>query len=309
MFGRIPSIAFVLALTAIAAEAAADCNISIRGLRTVRFTGADEYHVFNPEETAQTATFRVRHRRSDACDFFVTFSEGGAGTFDRYMSDGGETLDYQIYDTPSKSNILKDLPSATAGEVLSGSFGTEVEEVELSFYVAIPPLQVKSDDVYDDRIRVTLYEGDLADFVQRDAKDLTILARIRPTVEVCIVPCGAPFDPEALSFPMNFGTLEESEFMSADVLVRANVDYRLMYESEFRGVMTHVTEPGSEVPYETIVNGSPIDLGRPRVIVAEEVGPTTPAGNSYQTTITIGSTDNAAAGDHEDNITITVRAR
>lgn len=300
-------VAIVVAL--MPAPAQAICDMNLRSLKNVRFTGGDSYDIYNATETAQTAFFDVRHKKSDACAYFVTFSEGQSGTYDRAMSGPGTPdLGYQIYDTSSKSNVLKELPEATATEILSGSFGTGKETQEQSFYVAIPPNQYLAAGTYTDNITVRLYEGTLSSYTLRDTADFDVRARIEKALQLCVVGCGAPFDPFAKSRTLAFGEMHTGDYRELDLLVRGNLDYEVRFRSVNRGVM-ELTGGNAEVPYSLTLNGTPVDLTSGRVTVANGNEPTGPDGDRYTVTATIGSLASATAGAYEDIIEITVRSQ
>ncbi|MBI4183924.1 MAG: spore coat protein U domain-containing protein [Proteobacteria bacterium] len=305
----LPFVALLLAALAPLGEALGACDIDLQRMGSVRFRGGDRYEVFEPTARAETVFFEVRHKAGDACAFFVTFSPGGAGSYDRRLASGADELAYQVYDGPSKSNVLKALPEASAAEVLAGEFGPGLETVELSYYVEVPPLQVVPPGSYADQITLSLYEGTLTNHVFKRSQGVRIDARVRPTVQVCVVGCGALFDPYATRRTLDFGRLETGEIRNADVLVRANTDYTMLFSSENRGVMRHVTLADSSVPYLLTVNGDAVDLGAPHAVVAEGAGPTTATGDRFTVSATVGTLDNALAGPHADNINVTVRAR
>lgn len=89
----------------------------------------------------QSIPLSISNRRKVPCDYFITFSEGASGTFNRTLVNGANTLNYQLYDQANQANILKDLPSATVSEVISGTFANR-ETQQLSFFLVIPAEQV-----------------------------------------------------------------------------------------------------------------------------------------------------------------------
>jgi spore coat protein U-like protein len=184
------------AVTALsAASAFATCKLRFRDLDNVVFSGDSAYGVFDAEEASESEIFKVEAGAGDSCSFFVGFSSGGAGSYDRRMAAGGQTLSYQIYDSLSKDNALKDVPDANGSEVLSGVFGGGIEQQEFTFFVFIPPLQIKPPGRYTDSVKVTLYEGTLGNFTEHKSRNLRIRARLRPTVEASVVASGGAFDP------------------------------------------------------------------------------------------------------------------
>lgn len=297
-----------LVSVAIAGQAQAQCNIDLRGVGNVRFSGAEQYSVFGTSDVVLAVQFSVRHRPSDACSYFVTFSTAAAGAYDRRMYDGLEELAYQLYDSAGQTNVLKALPDATAGEVLSGTFATAGRETQdLTYYAVIPARQVVPPGTFEDNVTLTLYEGTVASYFERDSAAVRLRAGINGEVEVCIG-CFAAFDPAAQSHQMDFGELTEGETATTHTRARGNAGYVLTLASGNRGVMQHLTE-STEVPYVLAVNGAAADLSGPRVDVAQTTTPTGIDGDLFEFLVTIGTTALAAAGDYEDHITVTVTAK
>ncbi|MDA0654270.1 MAG: spore coat protein U domain-containing protein [Proteobacteria bacterium] len=289
----------------VATPAAAACSLTLRSLSNVTFASG-EYSVFGPAGAAQAVQFTVRHRRSDPCDYFVTFSTGVAGSYDRTMTLAGTDLHYQIYDSASQTHVLKALPDAAGGEVIGGTFTTTgTEDQDVSYYILISPQQVVAGGNYEDQIEVRLYEGTLAAYVERDSDSIRIRAQISDEIEVC-VGCTAAFDPAAQSVQMNFGDLDEGEAQSTVARVRSNAGYEFLVHSDNRGVMAHVSYP-TQVPYVLEVDGAPIDLSPNQATAAAGAGVTGVDGVGFDFKVTIGSTAAAAAGDYADNIVLTVR--
>ena len=135
------------------------------------------YDVFDDVAFSQTVNFTVTKRGND-CPIFVTFSKNTPGNDPRTMTSGGDVLKYQIYDTTSLRNVLKDLPSASPAEVISGSFASNEKLLQLSFVIAIPPLQIRSPGRYTDSVRVSLYTGDRTDATLVQSVVIQISARV-----------------------------------------------------------------------------------------------------------------------------------
>lgn len=302
--------ALALVLAFDPAPARAFCDMYLRTLPNVTFRGSNGYNVFDTGETGQTVFVRVRHNKSDACSYFLTFAQGQSGSYDRAMSGpGAADLHYQLYDTPSKSNILKQIPEATSSEVLAGTFtSTSAETQEHSYYFVIPPGQMVKAGDYWDNITVRLYEGTLASYTQRDQSSFSVEGVVRDALQMCVVGCGAPFDPFAKSRTMAFGTLHTGDWREIDLLVRGNVDYEVLFRSDNNGILARTSGHG-EVPYSLTLNGAAVNLTSGRVTVVPGGLPTTMDGDRYTLAATIGNVTGAPPGTYQDNIAITVRAR
>lgn len=335
-----------LILAASPAPAQGSCDIDLRRLDSVHWRAGPgrSYNPFSPEQYVQEEEFEVRHS-GDACDFFVTFSEGHAGSFERKMYNNGGALEYNLYNSASLDAVLKDLPGAQANEVLQGRFDSDRDDdhwhddqddddwrddddddrwdrrrgdqprrkgrqtQRLSFFVPITPLQIRPPGQYRDDLRVTLYEGTLADPIRRDERTLSIRTRIQPAVQVSIGRQGSPFDPQHTQQSLDFGELKEGEKGRAELLVRANTGYEIIMSSENRGTLRHIQDGESAVSYVFEFNGDMVNLRRPYSKVNVRGGPTDYTGDRHAINVTIGDIGGASAGRHRDAITFTVRAR
>ena len=103
------------------------------------------YGVFDSGQYAQTVYFKVR-LTGDPCQFFVTF--GGTVGSERRAARGGDSLGYELYDSVVRKTALRDLPAATASEVLQGAFGPGETVKELSYVVLVPAEQVRPAGTY-----------------------------------------------------------------------------------------------------------------------------------------------------------------
>jgi len=170
-------------------------------------------------------------------------------------------------------------------------------------------LQLVDADDYQDNMTLTLYEGTLSSYTERDSASFAIKTKVEKVIQMCVIACGAPFDPFSKSRTMNFGQMQTGDAREVDLLVRGNLPYDVRFTSENRGVMKLITGINSTVPYTMTINGTPINLSTRNVIVASGPGPTPVNGDRYHLNATIGSLVGAYAGDYRDNITITVRSQ
>ena len=101
------------------------------------------YEVFDSGQTVQAVTFDIRKSGPTGCNYFVVISVGGNGTFSRQLSGSGNTLEYNFYTSAALSSVVKDVPTATSSEIISGSFsGAGTQDASHTVQVNIPPLQV-----------------------------------------------------------------------------------------------------------------------------------------------------------------------
>lgn len=289
--------------------ASAACKLTFRDLDNVSLTGGDSYDIFSPQDAATLEVFRVRHQKSDPCTFVVGFGTGDANTYDRKMSRRHWRLAYQIYDSASKTNVLKDVPEASTSEIFSGTFeGEDVDEREFTFHVVVPALQILPPGHYDDHVRITVYEGSVTDFFERESKNVRFRARVRPTLQASVTAVNGAFNAGSTSWNMAFGTLDRGESQYADLIVRGNVDYNIFIKSDNKGALRHLRYKDQLVPYTMLVEGAAVDLRHGVVKIAGGEGPTPVEGQRRNIQVTIGSIEGLTAGDYRDDVSIVVRS-
>lgn len=251
----------------------------------------------------------MRHPNGQAaCNYFVTFSRGGSATYNRRLATGANQLQYQLYPTSAKATVLKAIPDAVAGEVITGTFtSTALVTHDKSYYIAIPAQQVVVPGTYTDSVVVRLYEGTLASYTQRDSVTLSMKAQVVATTEMCVA-CTNSFDNTMHSHELNFGVLETGESKSATVRVRTNEGYALYLQSGNRSYLKHTTL-NSTVRYTVEVGGVPVDLTpTSKTLAAHVPGVTAAQGTAYDVRVIIGTVTGVLAGNYSDAITLTVTA-
>jgi hypothetical protein len=265
------------------------------------------YDVFDPGEYPQTIYFKVR-LTGDPGPFFVTFSRGASGTERRQAAFASNSLEYHMYDSITRRTELKDLPAANGNEVLQGAFGPRETVKELSYTILVPPQQVKPAGRYTDQFKITVYQGTLTTFVEKDARTVSFAVRMEEVTELALVESGAPFDPKAKTQKVDFGKLAKGNAKGFDMRVRSNAGYQVLLESEHGGVMQH-TNPRitSTIPYVLQVGGSLVNLsGGRKSVLTRNKRVTNRDGDRHEMLVTIGEVGNAATGTYQDNITISV---
>jgi spore coat protein U-like protein len=236
-------------------------------------------------------------------DFGIT--AGTSGSYDpRRALNGSIPLDYQIYDDSTNMNIIYDVPDApSVDNYLSGFLSGNVT---VPFDVVVPQGQLVEPGVYQDSVLLRLYQnGNL-----QDEAPWLVGFFVQGFISVSVVPVGGTFDPNSNSIQVDFGTLEESETREVSVLVLANLPYEISVTSQNDGKLAIQSPPSvtSLVPYTLRVDGDVVNLpvGGP---VAFGTGPTPLSGTQHSFEFTIGSTDDAASGVHQDSVTVTVTAQ
>lgn len=267
------------------------------------------YNPFTPQAYTQEGQIEVRNVGTGTCSFFVTFSFGSAGTINRYMTLGANQLPYNIYDSITRSNVLKDLQTANDNEVLSGVFAVDnpgTETMDLSYYVHIEPGLIRPAGDYSDTVTLTLYRGTMSNYQQQATRNIRYRALIPKVAEASVVPSGAAFDANATQYNVDFGFLQEGDRDRLDLLVRTNAGYTVELLSQNQGKLKRVGGASGTVPYRLSVNGALVNL-QGKVVVAQRSGVTLAGGDRFPLLIEIGTLADAVPGNYRDDITVVVR--
>ncbi len=265
------------------------------------------YDVFDSGEYAQTVYFKVR-LAGEPVPFFVTFGSVAAAGSERRAAHGGDSLGYEIYDSVTRRTALRDLPSATASEVLSGAFGPGEDVKELSYVVLVSPEQVRPSGFYTQPIKITVYQGTRDSYVEKDAKTVVFSIRVDSVAEMSLGEPGSPFDAKAKGHRLDFGNLEKGKARGLDMRVRSNAGYHVTMESENGGVMKNIDpRHPATIPYTLQINSAAVSLGRTRQTVLSRSSRLTDRnGDRHELLVTIDEVGNPPAGTYQDNITVTV---
>ncbi|NQV81102.1 MAG: spore coat protein U domain-containing protein, partial [Alphaproteobacteria bacterium] len=276
-------------------EVQAACDLRLGTVPQFRWQGEGSgYNPFDATTYNQEGKIDVRNR-SGSCQYFVTVSEGNSSNFSRYMTQGGSRLNYNIYDDVSQSNVLKDLPTASVNEVISGAFSA-ADTQRLTYAVSIPPGQTLPSGTYRDQVKLRLYEGTLASNKFVASKTLRLRSGLPKVAEVSVVPTGSPFDEGATAYTVSFGVLQEGERERFDLLARSNAGYRILMSSGNRGVLERTGGASGVVPYTMTIDGRLVDLSRQSVTVATKNGVTGLGGDRFTIEVDIGTLADAVPG-------------
>jgi spore coat protein U-like protein len=209
---------------------------------------------------------------------------------------------------------LSGSPSSSS-QILTGAFaaGTRAD-TNLSFSIAllVNPQPIPDPGSYTFKIRESLYSGSSYDpsgdrLVQ--SAILTVRVMVGSYYDVSIVPAGSAFSLSSTSQTLNFGILLPGQSLSADILVRTNVQYRLSLTSVNQGSLVNVADRSSAIGYTLTANGSPVPLSPGPGMVASGAPPTYGNPKRYDLAVRIlPFADNPAAGNYSDTIIVTVAA-
>lgn len=334
--------AFILAVPLIsgaAYPALADCgHVSLNSFSSTNWAGATNgYDPLDSTNYAQPINFTVTKTGNDSCTVIIgATTEDSDSGWNRTLSDGSNTLNFNLYTDSQLENVFKSPPNAAPGQYLAVSLGGNQHSATLTFYYNVPPQQLTSNGAlapmgtYTQQVTFYAYTGwDSRDHQWwHDRQDVqgsatvTFQAHVQPDMQVSVVPAGQSFNASSLSQTVMLQTIDLQTSASASVnfWVRANTGFSLQISSQNRGVMRYSANPSdaSAVPYTLSlrVNGGyvPVNLSNSYTLSAAN-GPTGIGGNDYPISIAVNSLSNTTsfplnqelplAGNYADVITIT----
>ncbi len=267
------------------------------------------------DECSFLKTITIRHK-GGACDYFITFSSGQSEQYDpRSAQNGAAALQYQIYDSMTNRNILKDLKANPASaNVLTGSFPSSANtwiSQTVVYAVHLLPGQLPPAGTYTDTIVMELHTGiPPGNGKPKDSASFGLFLTMAPAMDVFLVQRGFPLSMADSSFSMNFGILAEGKNKTADLIVRSNRRSSITMASKNGGTFNN-NDAGDagRVPYILTVNGAALSFspGVPHALESN-IPATAPMGRRYSISVTSGNPEAAMEGEYSDVITIQASA-
>ena len=227
-----------------------------------------------------------------------------SGSYTRQMASGTSRLNYQLYTTSAMSYPLEAPNTATANNAISGTSSAVVGNViPLTFTFYVPPSQVVAAGTYRDTINFGIYTA-YNTASPMTSKSITITTVVAASAALSIVPSGSAFS-TSTSQTLAFGTLATGQSLGCDLLVKQDTTATLTFNSANAGVMKAIPTPDTnQIPYTFVANGTTLNLASAaNVLLPSGV---TSTGTRLPIKVTIGNTSAAAAGNYQDQITVTV---
>jgi hypothetical protein len=243
------------------------------------------------------------------CDFFVTFSKGSSANYNRKLYYNNSSLDFQLASDPQFNNVLMDFPELNnENSALVSKFHGNEDKKKLSYRAKLTlPSLVHPRGNYADTFALSLYKGKInGAHTLQCTRNVFFYYGILTSLSLSLVGSGAPYDPNDTGQSINFGTLEQGERESFDLVVVSNSAYQVRFSSQNGGRLKHQTN-NSYIDYMTQINNSQVSLAG-SVIAASDSGNTPNEGRRFPIRFTIGNVAGKAAGQYQDMITVTVTA-
>lgn len=296
----------ILSLTAQANECS---NIQLQPTTTVyNFTSG---YTVNPSVVVKANT------QPGGCNFFLTVSYGGGGSFsNRRLVNGANTWPVRITKDAAGTNHLKTLAQATSNnDIVTGvmpAYSGSDKQVTVNFWAELLNVYTtRPPGYYSDSFVVSLYKGTLSSYTLQGTFNLTLGINTTKLADISIVATGSTFNVADTTEVLNFGQLTQGTTRSADVILKYNAGYILKASSANNSRLKHTTL-NSYVPYTITFAGSAVNLTNSAVTpvtIGQGTGVSPANGTIFNTVVTIGSVPvNQSNGSYGDTITLTVQS-
>ena len=252
-------------------------------------------------------------KANGSCNYFLTVGYGGAADFSgRRIAQGAYTIPMNIYKDVAHTQIVKDIPAATADtDVIVGNISGGASTSDSTYYpqLGTAPTYNKFGN-HTDSFVIKLYEGSItAAHTVKNLQTVTFNYFMPRVVDLSLVNTGGTFNIADTTQSMSFGNLVAGASQSFDIVLKYNAGYNVKLSSNNNGNLKHAALSDT-VPYAITVNSVPVNLAGSSttpVSVASGAGVSSSTGLVLPSTVTIGALGTARSGtNYTDVITFTV---
>lgn len=282
------------------------CSLGVDTVGLTSWSGGDGrgYDVFDETVYYQPLTLKVSAIDAD-CPFYVTVAAtmvGGAGGL---LTGPGTPLVFEVYRDASGAQAMRPSPLATQSETLVGTASRKGPPETFQVVYSIPALQIVPPGVYSGQITIAVYEGSFGSGLLRIQKQVPLSITIPSIAELTFAT--ATFKTKKKQVAVDFGVMSEGKIKGVTLHARGNGGYRISVNSGNGGVMLQ-PDPSdkSAVSYTLSIDGRPVKLGKSEDEAVIYQGTTDAHGNDHRFDFRIGSIREAAAGDYEDTVSVTI---
>ncbi len=266
------------------------------------------YNPFDASDRVQSVTVTVR-KTGGSCSFFIGATTGGGDTFtSRTLTGSGNSLPFNLYTTSTRTNVIKDLPNATASDLIAGSFtssGTQTKTI--TYFYDIAPQQIVAPASYSRSMQIKLYEVNGSTQTLSQTANVNHTATVNTLAELSLIASGGAFDSSSTTQSLNLGSMATSQNVGFDMRVRGNTGFDIQLSSQNRGVLRHSDSSVTDtVPYVMTVNGGTLNLSGGSGTTFN--GPSTKTaltGSVFPVVISVGA-QTGTAGTYSDVISVSV---
>ncbi len=284
-------------------------------------------------DTTFTEIFRVKGEITNTTipvDWVaIGFGKGNAQTYNtRYMEIDPIHLEYQLYDSITTRNVLKEFTTTRPQDKMIMIYvGGKTEDFSerTSFDIEVPSGQIVPSGLYKDQSisvelwglldldgtgpKTTLTPTDQANMILLDSMTFKLHTNADSSIRAAITERNGAFAFDSLPYKINFGTLDPSEIKEADLIVEATSSYSIDVES-WRGNRLKHTKVAEYVDYTFSFNNTIVTLpeGVLTNLVTNAPASFSP-GDRYPIDIQIGSVIGfIPAGNYKDILSFTITA-
>lgn len=279
------------------------CDLSLNNISDININFGHAYSMMSSSGQTHSEKIEIRNN-GEACNYFITF-DTISGLSRKLAGNNGFSLPYEILDSIQHNTPIMNLANTNSSNIFSGNAVKNQVIIHERYYVLVPYTQNIPAGMYRDTALVSIYEGNLSNYVLRDTKEMNIHVYVAARVNIAIYASRGSQNNAIL----DFGTIRIGDTHSFTVEVEKNIPYDLSISSENSGYLAHHSiKNKSTIPYILELNGKTINLANSTSIVFEKM----PRGHiidAHQFNITIDDYDFVVRGKYRDSLVFTVSAR
>ncbi len=236
----------------------------------------------------------------------------------RYLANGNDTIDYDIYKYPSGTlgnELYAWSQHPTKDNVYSITLSGQQSNMTFDFGIVPTAKQIKRAGTYTGTIVVGYYTGTLSGIAinnafQRTSASLGVALVVPVICDLSILPSGTTaFNAASKSQMLDFGTMSEGESLTLNAIMRTNANYWTLAVSSTNGGYMKNSSENTTIPYAFSYNGSTKALSTISTVI--ETGSWTATDSGYAVrplTFTLEDTFNLP-GTYTDNLTFELTAQ
>ncbi len=263
----------------------------------------------------------IEHQGAAVPEWFIAVSRGASSVYDpRTMASGASTMQYQIYgDPPPTAAVIKAPPETLSVEnvVTSTDFSTESatpQYATVSLYVYIPGGQFVTAGEYTDSVTISLYTGDPADPDSHELVDsaaVSMVGRMARLLDIYAVR-----EPGIRSMDL---TATVADRLIATIHERSNAATGFTVTLTSTNLAADTGHPGpfflhsggsARLAYSLTYAGVAVaDWSDGSAVVTDSDGITASGWIARDLRISYAGSDGLAAGEYQDVLTVTIRAK
>ena len=263
----------------------------------------------------------IEHQGAPVPGWFIAVSRGASSVYEpRTMASGPSTMEYQVYgEPPPTAAVIKAPPETLSVEnvVTSTDFSAESatpQYATASFFVHIPSGQFVSAGEYTDSVTVSLYTGDPTDPDSHEIADsatVSIVGRMARLLDIYAVR-----EPGIRSMDL---TATVADRLVATIHERSNAATGFTVTLTSTNLAADAGQPGpfflhsggsERLAYSLTYAGVAVpNWSDGSALVTDSDGITPSGWVARELRISYAGSDGLAAGDYQDVLTVTIRAK